>query len=299
MRQRMVAYGVGIACSVTLSAQAPFRSEIAVVSLHVSVRDGRSGHVGDLQPDEFIVFEDGKPQPFTYVAAERVPLSLMLLLDTSGSMHPHMRLAQEAASGLVARLRPADRAAIVDFDSRVRIVQPFTSDGRLLGDAIRGLQADRETSLHTAVYVALKELERTRADQSRQAIVVLTDGEDTSSLVSLDDVMDAAMRSQTAIYTIGLLTPPDRRSSKLAISESRSVLRRLASATGGLSFFPTRAEELSDIYQRVAEELATQYLLAYTPTNTARDGKWRTIAVRISRSGCVARTRPGYYAPKQ
>jgi Ca-activated chloride channel family protein len=133
------------------------------------------------------------------------------------------------------------------------------------------------------------------ADVRRQAIIVVSDGEDTQSIVTFDDVLDAAKRSQTVIYTIGLGSQGAGKRRRAVANQF--VLRRLAVETGGEAFFPASADELAPIYQKVARELATQYLVAYAPSNVARDGRWRNIVVRVNRANCVARTRTGYYAP--
>ena len=288
----------------TSSAQAPqsgatFHTETAIVSLNVTVRDQANRPVGDLNPQDFVVFEDGRPQQIAMISAERIPLSLSLLLDSSASMDRELALAQAAVIGFVQHLEPQDLASVIDFDSQVRILQPFTGDRALLGQAVERVTASGATSLFNALYVALKELARAHAtspaDIRRQAIIVVSDGEDTHSIIDFEDVLDAAKRSQTVIYTIGLGVENDGKRRRAA--PNGFVLRRLAAETGGEAFFPGSAEELAPIYQKVARELATQYLVAYAPTNVVRDGRWRSVAVRVTRANCVARTRTGYYAP--
>jgi Ca-activated chloride channel family protein len=292
------------AASVASSAQAPqsgaiFHTETAIVSLNVTVRDQANRPVGDLNPQDFIVLEDGRPQKIAMISAERIPLSLSFLLDSSASMDRQLALAKAAVIGFVDHLEPRDFASIIDFDSQVRILQPFTNDQALLERAVAHASASGGTALFNALYVALRDLARlhtsTTADIRRQAIVVVSDGEDTQSIVGFDDVLDAAKRSQTVIYTIGL--GADGGGKRRRAPPNGFVLRRLAVETGGEAFFPESADELAPIYQKVARELATQYLVAYAPTNVARDGRWRSVAVRVNRANCVARTRTGYYAP--
>jgi len=289
------------------SAQTPapqsgpiFHTETAIVSLNVTVRDQANHPVGDLNPQDFIVFEDGRPQKIAMISAERIPLSLSLLLDSSASMDRELALAQAAVIGFVQHLKPHDLASIVDFDSQVRILQPFTSDQTLLERAVWRASASGATALFHALYVGLKDLARAHAvssaDIRRQAIIVVSDGEDTQSLLNFEDVLDAAKRSQTVIYTIGLGVQNNGKRRRAVANGF--VLRQLAAETGGEAFFPRSADELAPIYQKVARELATQYLVAYVPTNVAHDGRWRSIAVRVNRANCVARTRTGYYAPK-
>lgn len=292
--------GVAAAAIVAAAAQAPsFRSGIDLVSLSVTVSDPAGRFVTDLERGQFHVFEDSVPQEVTYFNRTTVPIALALLLDTSGSMTGRMRTAQDAAIGFVRRLGPRDQGELVAFDQDVRILQGFTSDRAALERAIRSTTAWGSTSLYNAVYVSLRELLKNRAaspqDVRRQAIVVFTDGEDTSSLVDYDEVLDLARRSETAIYTIGLHSEDDLRDK--AFKEADFVLRQLAQETGGRAFFPTRVEDLAGVYTQIADELASQYVLGYTSKSSRRDGAWRRIAVRVDREGVIARTRPGYFGP--
>jgi Ca-activated chloride channel family protein len=224
---------------------------------------------------------------------------LALLLDTSASMENNLALAKAAASEFVDRMAPEDQASVIDFDSRVQVVQPFTADVQSLRSAIARVAAGGSTALFNALYIALKDLEKARASTPeeirRQAIVVLSDGDDTSSLIAFEDVLDLAKRSHTSIYAIGIRgkEPFGREPS----AGGDFVLRRLAQETGGLAFFPIGAEDLPRIYREIADELTSQYLVAYAPANVARDGRWRRLAVRVNRPNCSARTKTGYYAP--
>jgi Ca-activated chloride channel family protein len=278
-----------------------FRSEIALVSLNVAVKGSANKPVPELLVGDFSVFEDMVPQPIVSVSRQRVPLGLALLLDTSASMQDNLGLAQLAASEFVQRMAPADQAAVIAFDTRVQSLQPFTNDVAALQAAIKQTAAGGSTTLYNALYIALKDLERARAgtpdEIRRQAIVVLSDGEDTSSLVPFEEVLDLAKRSHTSIYAIGIHSKEPGATQRP--SNGDFVLRRLTQETGGLAYFPTGAEDLPRIYREVADELTTQYLVAYTPMNSARDGRWRRLNVRVNRPDCVARTRTGYYAPNR
>jgi Ca-activated chloride channel homolog len=219
-------------------------------------------------------------------------------MDTSASMEGQLRLAQEAAVGFVRRLQPEDLAQVIDFDSKVDILQTFTNDRDALERAIRSTMADGSTAIYHAIYISLKELRKvqtpTASDIRRQVVVVLSDGEDTSSILDYDEVLDLTKRSETVIYTIGLRGPD---LSVGGFREAEFVLRQLARETGGQAFFPKQASELPRIYEKISDELASQYSLAYTPRNPRRDGAWRRIVVRVTRPGLTARTKQGYYAP--
>jgi Ca-activated chloride channel family protein len=288
--------------SLTSSAQrSVFRTGVDVIALNVTVMDGSNRYVTDLGPHDFRVFEDGRSQRLTFFQKTGVPLALALLLDTSASMEQTLDIAQEAAIGFTRQLGPADVASVIDFDSTVHILQDFTNDRDTLEGAIRRTVAEGSTALFNAVYIALKELSKAPAvEQSstprRLAIVVVSDGEDTSSLVAFDELLDLAIRADTAIYAIGLGTA---RGSPVARDSQgpQFVLRRLAQQTGGRAFFPSEAKDLSTVYGEIKAELSSQYSLAYESNNPRRDGRFRHIAVRVDRTGVVARTRPGYYAP--
>jgi Ca-activated chloride channel family protein len=277
-----------------------FRATVEMVSLNVTVVDAQNRYVTDLDRSDFGVFEDGAKQEITYFNKTSLPIALSLLIDTSASMEQRMATAQEAAVGFARRLRPQDLAQVVDFDTRVEVLQDFTGDIPALETAIRATQPGGSTSLHNAIYISLKELGKIRAksedDVRRRAIVLLSDGEDTSSLVSFEEVLDLAKRSETAIYAIGLQSRDGGGIGK-GFREAEFVLRQLAQETGGRSFFPQRPEELADIYGVIADELSSQYTIGYAPSNQRRDGAWRRLNVQINRQGTAARTKRGYFAP--
>jgi Ca-activated chloride channel family protein len=276
-----------------------FRSAVDIVSLNVTVVDNQNHYITDIGEGEFTVFEDNSKQDLSFFTRTSLPIALSILIDTSASMENRLAIAQEAAVGFARKLRPQDIAQVVDFDSRVEIVQDFTSKFADLEKAIRATTAGGSTSLHNAIYISLKELAKVRAksqdDVRRQAIIVLSDGEDTSSLVSYEEVLDLAKRSETAIYSIGL-QPKDAPQSK-GFREAEFTLRQYAQETGGRSFFPSRAEELKDVYGQIADELSSQYSMGYASKNGRRDGAWRRVTVQVARPNLIVRTKRGYYAP--
>jgi Ca-activated chloride channel family protein len=221
-------------------------------------------------------------------------------MDTSASMDTKLATAQEAAIGFVKRLRPQDLAQIVDFDSRMSILQNFTADQAQLQAAIQRTTANGSTSLYNAVYIALKELKKaqtkTAEDLHRQAIVVLSDGEDTSSLVPFEEVLELAKRSDVAVYCIGLR---GKDAVGRGFNEADFVLKQFAQETGGRTFFPQSVTELAGIYSQINAELESQYLIAYSSRNPKHDGQWRRIIVRTDRPSAVPRTKQGYYGPTQ
>ena len=194
---------------------APFRAGVDIVSLTVTVTTPDNRYVTDLSKDDFMVFEDGVKQEITFFTRTQVPVALALLVDTSASMEEKLGTAQQAAIGFARRLRSEDMAEVIEFDSRVDIIQKFTNDQAMLEKAIRSTSAGGSTSLNNAIYISLKELKKIKAQNAdeirRQAIVVLSDGEDTSSLVPFEEVLELAKRSETSIYTIGYSSKNIRR----------------------------------------------------------------------------------------
>ncbi|MDQ3348043.1 MAG: VWA domain-containing protein [Acidobacteriota bacterium] len=301
MHHRLATCVIACAClfavSVSAGQQGRFRAGVELVSLSVTVTDGAK-YVTALDQDDFEVFEDGARQAITFFSRVQQPIALAILLDTSNSMEDKLATAQEAAIGFVRRMRKEDAIEVIEFNSQVRIPQPFTSDPKALERAIRQTTVNGSTSLYNAIYVSLRELKKERAASAeeirRQAIVVLSDGDDTSSLVEYEEVLNLAKRSETAIYAIGLR---QAESGRPRFKEAEFVLRQLSQETGGRVFFPTSVAELPKIYEQISEELASQYSIAYSSKNPMRNGAWRRVDVRIGKPGLTARARRGYYAP--
>jgi len=288
-------------------AAAPvFKSRVDLVALNVVVTDRKRHFVTGLQPQDFAVYEDGVKQDVSFFAATAVPLDLAILLDTSASMTDKLRTVQQAATSFAATLRHGDRAMVVDIKDATRILQPLTADVSAVDAAIAHTEAKGGTALYNGLYLTLKELTKQRrldADVRRQAIVVLSDGEDTASLVAFDDVMAQAKEANIAVYTIMLKSayrpPPVSAREARFYSESDFAMKSLAQETGAQSFFPTDIGGLSGVYASIAQELASQYALGYISKNPVQDGRYRRLVVRIEdHPEASLRTRSGYLAPR-
>jgi Ca-activated chloride channel family protein len=288
-------------------AQAPprrpptFEAGIEVINLNVSVTDPRNRYVTNLAEKDFAVFEDGVRQELSLFTHENLPISLVLMIDTSASMDEKLKVAQAAAIRFTKTLRPQDLAEVVQFNDRATVLQDFTSDQEALATAILKTEASGPTSLHNALYIALKDLgkQKKAGELRRRAIVMLSDGEDTASLVSDDQVVELARKTEINIYSISLRPnrPSDR--TRLGFSQAAHLLTALAQETGGQVHFPNSLSELDAVYDRIAEELRTQYNLGYVSSNKRRDGKWRRIVVRIpEREDVQIRHKIGYYGPR-
>ena len=298
---RVAAWLAAAASLLAQGAQQPaFRSTIDVVSLNVTVIDGANRYLTDLEQSDFSIFEDGVKQDIVFFTRRPQPIALSLLLDSSASMEDKLETLQVAASNFVHRLKPNDLAQVIDFDSRVSIRQAFTANQGDLDAAIRQAVSGGSTSLHNAIYISLKELGKIKAqndeDVRRQALIVFSDGEDTSSLVSFEEVLDLAKRSVTSIYTISLRGAD---TNTRGFREAEFVMRQLAQETGGRTFFPVKIEDLNGVYAEIADELASQYTLGYTSKNPRNDGAFRRIVVQVARASATPRTKRGYYAPRR
>jgi Ca-activated chloride channel family protein len=269
---------------------------VELVSLNVVVTDQRGQPVPGLGPSDVDVLEDGVRQPISLFAQEEWPIRLQVLMDASGSMGVALPVAKRAAHRMIATLREGDEAEIAQFTRRLTVLQESTGERSALDQAIDSVQAGGETALYNALYVALKERLRTRDPEelSRSAIVLLSDGEDTASMVDDEQLIDLARRSRVVIYPIGLM----RRAAEgfRASAVPAYFLTRLARETGGRAYFPDSLDELESAYAQVAAELRTLYGIGYVPLNPRADGGWRHLAVRAPR-GLRVRHRTGYYAP--
>ena len=281
---------------------AVFKSGVDVVNLAVTVTDAKGRFITDLGERDFEVLEEGVQQPLTIFTREELPVSMAVLLDTSASMETKLNQAQAAAIRFIRTLRPTDEAQVVQFSQRAEVVQDFTADKAQLETAIRSTRAAGDTALYTALYVALKDLDRRRKEGElrRRAVIVLTDGEDTASTVTDDQVLDLARRSGIGVYGVGLYGSEAPAGSRpLNPDQSTFFFSALGRETGGQAHFLRSISQLEGVYDRLAEELRSQYGLGYVSTNPARDGHWRRVIVRTpSRLNLDIRHKLGYFAPK-
>lgn len=289
----------------TPAPKAPvFRAGASLVALNVTVTNGKK-FVPGLLPDDFAVYEDGVQQQVQFFESKSVPVDLILLIDTSSSMRDTMDVVHEAALGFLKTLRDGDRGAVVAFSDGVNVMQPLTSDRQALDEAIKKTEAHGSTALNNALYVAMKQFGRSaqqNSDVRRQAIAVLSDGEDTSSLISFDDVLAMARKSGINIYTIALQSQFQavRRlaeNGRRYFSESDFAMKTLARETGAQSYFPEFVQDLKRVYADIADELANQYSIGYSPSNPRPDGRFRRIVVRVNNHPeFQPRARAGYTA---
>ena len=266
-----------------------------LVILNVTVTDKAGQYVPGLRLVDFTIFEDGKQIPPNLISSFSVqesPFASVVLLDISGSMESRLSLGRSAAIRFLDRLRDEDVAAVYTFGSKVEQLQDFSSS-RDLAPMAYGLHAKGMTTLNDAIVDAAKAL--AARPEKRKAIVVLSDGLDTYSSSSADKAIETALAIGATIYAVDMSAPDIQNRDKL---RSAAVLRSFAEKSGGRFVATPGGQALRDAFAGIADELSHQYTIAYRPLNQTRDGKWRKLDVKISRSDLEVRTRKAYRAPK-
>jgi VWFA-related protein len=287
--------------------QRPIRVEVGLVNLFASVRDKKKHLVADLKQEEFRISEDGQGQKIAFFSHETsLPITLGLLIDTSGSEAAMLGAEQAAASQFLGRvLRKNDLAMVMTFDLDVDLLSDFTSDHEQLERAIERArinapstpvtvqgplpQGSKGTNLYDAVYLAARE--KLSSEAGRKAMVILTDAEDNGSKMRLEDALEAAQRSDTVIHILLVYDP--------RFGSNEGVAKKLAEETGGrLIVVHNNPRKLEEAFEELSQELRSQYTLGYYPGNAARDGRFRKVKVETTRNDLRVLVRKGYYSPK-
>jgi Ca-activated chloride channel homolog len=275
---------------------AVFRADTRLVVLPVTVVD-RSGHlVTNLTQSAFQVFENGIQQEIRLFRQEDVPVSLGLIIDNSGSMRDKRDGVKNASLTLVKESNPEDEVFVVNFNDDAYLdTRDFTSDLKELEEALSKIDARGGTAMRDAIRMSIDHV-REKGSKDKRVLVVITDGDDNASMISLENLVRAAQQSEVLIYAIGLLADENRRDARRA----ERALRALAQATGGDSYFPKHVNDVDRIAKQVARDVRNQYTIAYSPTNQELDGSFRQIRVVANGPNRpTARTRSGYYATSE
>lgn len=278
--------------------QGRFRAEIDLVTVAVMVMDRQGNFISDLKPDDFAVYEDGRPQEVTHFLrgdtdAEALNLRLGLLLDTSGSMQDDIALARTAAIRFLKALPEAHDITLVDFDTEVRVARYGLADLPRLIERIRSRRTDGWTAFYDALGIYL---DGVQAIDGRKILVVYTDGGDTRSAQTFSDVLAMLKASDVIVYGIGFLEhqPTSVR------NDQKLRLQQLADVTGGQTFFPTSTKALAKVFDAIVAQVRAQYSLGFVSSNAQQDGTWRQVEVRLKPGHLQTlrvRARKGYYAP--
>jgi Ca-activated chloride channel family protein len=283
-----------------------------LVTLNVRVIDRNNRPIDNVRENELHVYEDGVEQPIEFFTREEVPISYGLAVDTSGSLRSQLQSVIDAGKTIVNSNRPGDETFLVRFISsdKIETVQDFTASKDLLLDGLESLYVEGgQTAVIDAVYLSAERLAEYKKgddnDRRRRALIVVTDGEDRVSFYKQEQLFARLREADVQIYVIGFVTELDKDGGFIRKSprdRAVSLINKLATETGGRAFFPQSLSELPQIASEIVRDLRTQYVLAYSPTNKARDGSYRAIKVAVSdaasRDKRIALTRSGRNAPR-
>jgi VWFA-related protein len=270
-----------------------FKKEVEEVTLHATVVDDRQRLVTSLNKNDFVIFENGQPQKITSFRQGDVPVALGILIDNSGSMRDKRPAVNQAALNLVKASNPKDQVFVVNFNQTPYLDQDYTDDINKLRDALNHIDARGGTALYDAVAASAEHLMKTAPPDEKKVLLVVTDGEDTASMDTLEKaVRKVAVDGGPTIYTIGILGGEREK-------RARRALNTLADQTGGVAFFPKDLSEVDEISRQVAHDIRNQYIIGYKPSMPQRSGGYRSVKVEAHSTAykhLQVRTRSGYYA---
>ncbi len=274
------------------SLVAQFRSDTRLVVLHASVTDKKGKLLTGLSQGAFKVFENGQPQQVKIFRREDVPVSLGIIIDDSGSMMTKRTRVEAAALAMVQASNRQDEVFIVNFNDDAFLDVPFTSDVKKMEQGLARIDSRGGTAMRDAINMSLDYI-KSDAKKDKKVLLVITDGNDNASNISLEKVVGRSNQSDTLVYAIGLFTDEERHEA----SKARRALNELTAATGGLAFYPKDVNEVQALAVEIAHDIRNQYTIAYTPSIQALDGSYRQIKVTAEGPGKpIVRTRSGYYA---
>jgi VWFA-related protein len=273
-------------------ASAQFRSDTRLVVLHASVNDKKGKLLTNLNRNAFKVFENGQPQAVKIFRREDVPVSLGIIIDDSGSMMNKRARVEAAAVNMVRESNPQDEVFIVNFNDEAYLDIPFTNDMHKMEQGLARIDSRGGTAMRDAVGMSLDYM-RKEAKKDKKVLLIITDGADNASSISLEKIVARANQSDTLIYAIGLFSEEEKREA----AKAKRALNELTTTTGGLAFYPKEVSEVQALAVEVAHDIRNQYTIAYTPAIQALDGSYRQIKVTVDAPGKpTVRTRSGYYA---
>ena len=269
-----------------------FRSDTRRVVLPISVSDKSGKLITDLPQKAFKVFENGVEQPIKEFRREDVPVSLGIIIDNSGSMKEKRQKVEIASLDLVKASNPQDEVFIVNFNDDAYLDVPFTSDIKAMQDGVARIDSRGGTAMRDAIGMSIDYVKK-EGKRQKKVLLVVTDGNDNASTVSLEKLVNRARQAEVLIFSIGLLNEEERREARLA----KRALDSLTHESGGQAFYPKGVAEVDQLTLRVAHEIRNQYTITYSPINSAMDGSFRQIKVTVNAPGHPeVRTRTGYYA---
>jgi len=269
--------------------------DVNLVELHVTVLDEKDRPVAGLGRENFTVLEDRIEQKISAFKQEDIPVSLGLVVDNSRSIEPRKDRLDAAALSFVRMSNPEDETFVVHFDMDARLTQGFTSDVGAVERALASAKPFGQTAIYDALALALDRMQDAR--NQKKALILITDGLDNVSKLSLNEILERVKRSHVNVYVVGLL-------SKEEGEKAQNTLQRIAEAGGGRAYFPGNTDQARAIMESVARDLREQYTLTYTPSNTSGNGAWRSVRVEVTpprgkSERLTADYRRGYYGPEK
>ncbi len=273
-------------------ASAQFRADTRLVVLHASVTDHKGKLLTNLKKDAFKVYENGEPQQVKIFRREDVPVSLGIIIDDSGSMSTKRSRVEAASLAMVRESNPQDEVFIVNFNDDAYLDVPFTNNMHKMEQGLARIDSRGGTAMRDAISMSLDYM-KAKAKKDKKVLMVITDGNDNASNISLEKVVARSNQSDTLVYAIGLFTEEEKHEA----TKARRALKELTSATGGLAFYPKEVSEVQALAVEIARDIRSQYTIAYSPSIQQLDGSYRQIKVTVNAPGRpVVRTRSGYYA---
>lgn len=280
--------------------------DVDLVTLTATVLDRKGQFAPDLQKEDFVIYEEGVPQEIAVFQKQDVPVSVGIVFDTSGSMVDKIDEVRDAVVHLIQTTNPEDDIFVMQFSAEVSLVQDFTGDRQILRSAIGRLRPQGSTALYDAIVRALQHVQRGR--HKKKALLVITDGNDTSSDINLEQAVDIALKSEVLIYCLGVGHGErgifGHVEGAFKDTVDVDVLRTFSNLTGGKTHLVEGAhykrgvDQIDLACQQVSEELRRQYTLGYYPTNRSKDGSYRRIRVEAKKGNFKVRTRDGYFAAR-
>lgn len=274
-----------------------FKAETRLVVLHATVMDKDHRIITDLKREHFKVFEDNVEQRIKDFKREDIPVSVGILIDNSGSMRDKRQRVNAASLTFVRASNPRDEVFIVNFNDEAFLDKDFTSNVEELKEALEKIDSRGGTAYYDAIQMSLDHV-RERGRMPKKALMVVTDGEDNASRMTLESLIKLAQDSEAVVYTVGLMGGENNRSAKRA----KKAMAAISEATGGAAFFPEDMSEIEAIATRIAHDIRNQYVITYTPTNADQSNRFRSVKVQASSPGrgkLFVRTRTGYYSGTQ
>jgi VWFA-related protein len=269
-----------------------YRSDARLVLLHASVVDKSGKLLTNIPQSAFKILEDGVEQQLRLFRREDVPVSMGIIVDNSGSMTSKRSRVAAAALEMVKQSNPDDEVFIVNFNDDTHFDQPLTNDVKKLQAALARMEARGGTAMRDALSKSITYVKK-NGKKDKKVLVVITDGNDNSSDITLDQLLRQSQNSEVLIYAIGLLNEEEAGEAKSA----KKALKALTEASGGLDYYPKSISDVQEITPRVAHEIRNQYILGYTSSNQVFDGSFRQVKVTVNGFGRpTVRTRNGYYA---